>query len=94
MVCIPSRMGRMMRSAVWLRAPSTPTGRPMPTDRTTATTIKATVSIIGSQRPMNPMNRKAKAVKPVKAQRPTAKAASTRANTTAGQGSHFNPSSM
>ena len=66
----------------------------MPTDRATATTIKAMVSIVGSHNPMNPMYRKAKAVKAINAHLPTAKAASTRASTTAGQGSHFNPSSM
>ena len=94
MVCIPSRMGRIRLSAIRLRAPTTPSGRPIETAMATATTINATVSIVFAQRSMKPMNSRASAVNTRSRQRPTAKESSARPITTTGQGVHFNTLSM
>ena len=55
MVCMPSRMGRIMLLASWLRAPSMPNGRPIDIATITVTTISAMVFSVFSQRPIKPM---------------------------------------
>ena len=74
MVCIPSRMGRIRLSAVRLRAPTTPNGKPIPTETATATAIRATVLIALSHKSIKPMNNRAATVNSISGQRPTAKA--------------------
>ena len=87
-------MGRIRLSAIRLRAPKTPSGRPIDIETATATTISATVSIMFSQRSMNPTKSSARDVKTSRLHRPTTKERSARPMTTAGQGSHFNTFSM
>ena len=77
-----------------LRAASTPRGKPIVTAITTATTISAIVSIVFSHRSMKPTNSRANMVNPISLQRPTAKERNATATTTAGQGTHFNMSSI
>src|SRR5690606_18073815 len=62
MVCMKSNAGRMSELNRSLRAARTPSGMPMATEITTATSTRASVSIVSSNRPMEPMREKAAAV--------------------------------
>src|SRR5690606_14929364 len=62
MVCMKSNAGRMSELNRSLRAARTPSGVPMATEIRTATSTRASVSIVSSKRPMEPMREKAAAV--------------------------------
>ena len=66
----------------------------MDTAITTATIMRAIVSIVFSHRSMKPTKSSANRVKPSSLQRPTAKAKNESATTTAGHGIHFSTSSI